>query len=356
VPICALFVILTAFVPGWAKLGPFHAIQQFFNVPEARFVLILVAVFIFIFTLTFNIMYDPYQALLADITPEVFRGRVNGVFQAFGSFGQAAILIVGAFFSDLIGGVPGLFVFCGVMLALTFIPTLFGIREPRSLSGTTATHRYTARDYWNGLRADPQIQLYFANQAFLWFGINAITPFLTLYAIHEAGFNDSNALFLSFILLLSSAIFVWPFGLLGDRIGLKQVFLMGMICMAGATIAGIFTHQMLPLFVVVAVAGVGNAAQTASSFPLMTRIVPADQMGLYTGLESLVTSIAAPASAAIAGLLISHYGYLAMFPFVAAMFLLSLIPLAILRMERSVVQQKKRQEALAAQSAGETGE
>jgi MFS family permease len=338
VPITALFVIITGFIPGWAGNGPLHAIQQALSIPETRYVLIMLALIIFIFTLTFNIMYDPYQALLADITPESQRGRVNGVFQAFGSFGQTGILLIGAL--SLLSG-NGLFVFCGIALILSFIPTVLGIREPRILAGPSMTHRYTVRDYWNGLRADPQIQLYFANQAFLWFGINAITPNLVLYAKYQAHFNDSHAYLLVFILLFSTALFVWPFGLLGDRIGLKPVFVIGVACMASASIAGIFTYQAIPLYIIVFVAGIGNAAQTAASFPLMTRIVQPDQMGLYVGLESLVTSIAAPLGAVIAGLLIQLYTYSTMFPFVAAMFLLSLVPLAILSMEKSVVYRQR---------------
>jgi MFS family permease len=218
---------------------------------------------------------------------------------------------------------------------------VFGIREPRTLSGTSESHRYTLQDYWNGLRADPQILLYFANQFFLWFGINAITPYLTLYATHQAHFNTTEAFGLVLVLLLSTALFVWPFGLLGDRIGLKQVFVIGVVCLSGASIAGIFTYALVPLYIIVFVAGIGNAAQTAASFPLMTRIVEADQMGLYVGLESLVTSIAAPLSAGLAGVLIQLYSYSTMFPFVAAMFVLSLVPLAILRMEKSLAYRRR---------------
>jgi predicted MFS family arabinose efflux permease len=58
-------------------------------------------------------------------------------------------------------------------------------------------------------------------------------------------------------------------------------------------------------------------------------------MGLYTGLNTAVTSVAAPLSGFIAGELIDHLGYTAMFPFVAAMFIISLLPLATLRVEKS---------------------
>ncbi|MGE5335729.1 MAG: MFS transporter [Nitrososphaerota archaeon] len=324
VPLCVFFLVLTPFLAP-----PPHAPT---TSGEWTLPLVLAALGIFLFSVTFNVMYDPYNSLLADITPERQRGRVNGVFQAAGAFGQVAILLVGA----LLGvDLRILFLITAGTLLAFFLPTVLGIREPRNLPGITEHRRYTARDYWNGLRSDPQVQLYFAVQFFLWFGINAITPFLTLYAINEAGFSEEGALLLSLMLLLSTALFVWPFGVLGDRMGLRRVFLLGMICMAGASTAGIFTHNALLLFIIVTIAGIGNAAQTASSFPLLTRMVFPDQMGLYTGLNTAVTSVAAPLSAFIAGELIDHLGYAAMFPFVAAMFIISLLPLAILRIEKS---------------------
>jgi Na+/melibiose symporter-like transporter len=208
VPISALFVILTAFFPDLVNVGPLGGITQALHIPPTGLVLGLVFAGIFLFTVTFNIMYDPYQALLADITPERQRGRVNGVFQALGASGQSCILIIGAFFLGAVGGVTGLFLICGISLAVFFVPTVMGVREPRQLPGVEHPKRYTVRDYWHGITSDPQVGLYYVNQAFLWFGINAITPYLTLYAEKEVGFTFAEALRLDFILLLASAVFV----------------------------------------------------------------------------------------------------------------------------------------------------
>jgi predicted MFS family arabinose efflux permease len=61
------------------------------------------------------------------------------------------------------------------------------------------------------------------------------------------------------------------------------------------------------------------------------------------GLYSTVTSIAVPGSAVLAGLLIDQIAYVALFPFVAAMFLLSLVPLVPLTIEKSQAARALRQ-------------
>jgi maltose/moltooligosaccharide transporter len=339
VPLCVLFLFLTPILAPEAKQA---VTSPHFSVP-----LLLAGISIFLFSVTFNTMYDPYNALLADITPEKQRGSVNGIFQALGAAGQVAILIAATLLVPAFGYGP-MFWIVAATLALSFIPTIVGIREPRRLPGVTKVHKYSVRDYWDGLRTDRQIQLYFAVQFFLWFGIAAITPFLTLFAKREMHFSDTQAFTLPLTILLTTALACSPLGALADRIGLKRMFLIGMICLAGASIAGIFVRDPVLIYVVVAVAGFGNAAQTASSYPLLTRLVFADKIGLYTGLNSTVTSIAAPLAGVIAGALIDAYGTNALFPCVAATFLLSLLPLAFLRRDQSVVAKARAAESAAA--------
>src|SRR5579863_3850221 len=46
---------------------------------------------IFLFTVFFNIAFDPYQALMPDMTPVAQRGRVTAVWTLLGVLGQAGI-------------------------------------------------------------------------------------------------------------------------------------------------------------------------------------------------------------------------------------------------------------------------
>lgn len=289
----------------------------------------LIALGIFLFTLAHTLFYNPYSALLADLTPPGQRGRVNGIFHMLEATGEVVLIVLGILLEKRLG-YGFFFVLVAALLLFGYLPPLLGLREPRELPGVTARRRYTLREYWQGLRGDRQIQLYLATKFFVWFGISAITPNIVLYAQKVLKVSVGASLVFPLILLLVSALCVWPLGIIADRLGIKTIFFVGMLLLAGASFAGIFVHTATLLYPVLAVAGVGYAAQTASAYPLLTRLVFADTVGLYTGLDGTLTSIAAPLAGISIGTLITLYGYSAMFPFVAVLFLLSLLPLALL--------------------------
>ncbi len=355
-PAAAFFVAITPFVPRLAPGG------TLFGFTSGQSAILLVALAVVAFTLVFNVMYDPYNALLADITPEHQRGHVNGIFQAVSAFGQVVVLAVtiGLLLTSRNGSIPvdavaPICLVTAVMLLLSFIPTVLGIREPAELPHLGARRTYTVRDYWRGLRTDRQVQLYFANQFLLWFGISTVQFNLIYYAQLELRLNDVRVFVLPIVLLLTSALPVWPLGILGDRLGLKRIYVFGVACMSLGCVAGSLTREFIPILVVLAIAGVGNAAQTASSYPLLTRLVFPDQMGLYTGLNTAITSIAGPMGALFSGLLVGtlqqpHFERL--FPFVAIMFLASLVPLALLRMDRSLAALARREQEELSPHAG----
>ncbi|MGH2514879.1 MAG: MFS transporter [Ktedonobacterales bacterium] len=332
-PMTVVFLALTPFLPPLTRaVGWLH---------DSNAALPLLALGIFLFTLAHTMFYNPYSALLADITPPRQRGRINGVFHAFEATGEVALIVAGiALVKPL--GYGFLFLLVAALLLLCYLPPLFGIREPRELPGTVSRHRYALRDYWRGLRADPQVWLYLATKFCIWFGISGITPNLVLYAQKVLKVSSGASLVFPLILLLTSAVCVWPLGVLADRLGIKTVFVLGMLLMAGATVAGIFVRDATLLYPVLAVAGVGYAAQTACAYPLLTRLVFADVIGMYTGLDGTVTSLAAPAAAVTVGTLITLYGYGAMFPLVAAAFLLALLPLVFINPARSLRAQAER--------------
>ena len=295
----------------------------------------LVAVGIFLFTLAHTLFYNPYSALLADLTPPQQRGRVNGLFHMLEALGELLVIGLGIALVKR-WGLGAFFPLVAAVLSLSYLPPLLGLREQRELPGVVARRRYSIGDYWRGLRANRQVWLYLATKFFIWFGISAITPNLVLYAQKILHAESGASLVFPLLLLLTSAVCVVPLGALADRLGIKKVFFVGMLLMAGASAAGIVIHTTVLLYPVLIVAGVGYAAQTACAFPLLTRLVASDTIGLYTGLDGTLTALAAPAAAVLIGVLITNDGYSVMFPVVAVTFLLSLIPLAFLNPAHSL--------------------
>ena len=105
-PLSALFLLLTpaaSHLPASVRLGA-------------------VALCIFLFTVFFNVLQDPYLALLPDIIPTPQRGRVTAVWTFVGVFGQAALVLL---------PIPlGLkFSLVAVVMLITTALTCWGVRE-----------------------------------------------------------------------------------------------------------------------------------------------------------------------------------------------------------------------------------
>src|SRR5713101_6105801 len=223
----------------WTRLGrrrPFIAVciplsAAFFLVASASTVaLVPLAVAIFLFSIFFNVAIDPYNALLADITPVDQRSFLSGLSQGIQLLGQVGFL---------------------GLIAVT--------------TQGTAVPPWT---YWL--------------VAALMVGTFAIT----VRGIHER--HDLTAL---------SAI---GFGKLADRYGTKTVLAVGWSILVVAAIGGTVIQQLPETVVVVVLAGVGNGAQTAVSWPLLTQLIDPDETGIFAGLKAAAESVAIPLSVFVA--------------------------------------------------------
>ena len=85
-----------------------------------------------------------------------------------------------------------------------------------------------------------------------------------------------------------------------------------------------------------AVGGIGTAAQIGNGYPLLTRLAPAQRVGLFTGVDAALASITAPVAGVLMGSLLDAFGYDVLFPTVAALYFVALVPLALLRVAQSL--------------------
>jgi maltose/moltooligosaccharide transporter len=349
-PLCALLVAFLPFIPA---ISSRHVEVAGIQINLA---LAIAALIIILFTVAFNAMYDPYQALMADLVPVERRSRVSGLFQMFGSIGLIGFLLLSSFAASF----AVLALVAAVVLLLSFLPTLFAVRERRELAGSGsssadgAPSRQTGKEARAELLRDRQLRLYYAAQCLVNFGRNAVTPFLTLFMIKAAHFTQPMALRLVFVSLLVTTIFVWPFGALGDRLGAKRLFLFGVLVQAGTSILTSVTREPLLLFVSFSIGGIGTAAQIANAYPLLTRLAPSRRVGLFTGVDAGLVSITASFAGIVMGGLIDTFGYNILFPTVAVLYIAAAVPLALLQVERSLGERERSGSLASGASAAST--
>ena len=148
---------------------------------------------------------------------------------------------------------------------------------------------------------------------------------------------------MALVLMVATAIFVLPFGWLCDRIGPKRVLMIGLGLIVIAALNGLWVHSLLQIAAILAIAGMGNAAQSASAYPLLTRLVPRDEVGFYTGLQSTALSIAQPATAVVTGLLVDRGGYRWIFAVCGVSIGIALFVLSLVKVEQAAQEVRARE-------------
>jgi maltose/moltooligosaccharide transporter len=277
-------------------------------------------------TTLFNIAWSPYQALLADITPRYQRGRVTSISVLFGLLGQAALMLAP------IDIAPKFFLSAALMLITTLF-TCAVIKESEHIIHDEARHSpwLEIQIALRGLKTLAQARKAIAVIFLAGIGIGSVFPLLTLFVKKTTGCTNQQAQMMFLVLMVSAAVAILPFGWLSDRWGAKRVLMLGSGLIVAASLAALWVMTLTQVAIVLAIAGVGNAAQSAARYPLLTSLVPPDEVGFYTGLQATAQSLALPVIAVVTGYMVNVGGYRVIFGACAFFVGLSMLVLAALR-------------------------
>jgi Na+/melibiose symporter-like transporter len=256
------------------------------------------AVSIFLFSIFFNAAIDPYAALLADITPLHQRGLLSGLSQGIQLLGQVAFLLLLVVLTDNKTAPPWTYWAVAALLVGTFAVTVAGIRERREVAAraehaSLGTYLKVALSHGQALRFLGALFVFF-------FGFSAIVPFLTLFLTQDIHLTDQVALALAALTLLVTAVTAIAWGKVADRWGQKRVLAMGWAMLVLAAFGGTVIRELPETILVVILAGIGNGAQTAVSWPLLTSLIDPDESGIFAGLKAAAESVAIPLSVVVA--------------------------------------------------------
>ena len=333
----------------WTRLGrrrPFIAVcvplsAGFFLIASASTTaLIPLAISIFLFSIFFNAAIDPYAALLADITPLDQRSFLSGISQGIQLLGQVAFLGLIAVTTQGTAVPPWVYWLVAILMVATFAVTVAGIQERRE-RGARAEH-VTLRAYLAAAARHGQALRFLGTLFVFFFGFSAILPYLTLFLVQDIHLTDQTALALDALALLVTGLSAIGFGKLADRYGPKNVLALGWAILVAAAIGGTVIRELPETILIVVLAGLGNGAQTAVSWPLLTALIDPDETGIFAGLKAAAESIAIPLSVFVAAELFLNpaalnLGYRGIFFMLAINMVIALVLLlAFVRVPRPV--------------------
>jgi MFS family permease len=137
----------------------------------------------------------------------------------------------------------------------------------------------------------------------------------------------ANAINLGWIIssfILSSSIFLLPFGKLGDIVGRKKVFTAGIILFTLSNFLIIFSGSIVSLIILRAIQGFSSAMIFGTSLAIITSVFPQGERGRAMGINITAVYLGLSSGPIIGGLLTQYLGWKSIFAFLVPFGLISL--------------------------------
>jgi EmrB/QacA subfamily drug resistance transporter len=159
-----------------------------------------------------------------------------------------------------------------------------------------------------------------------------LTPFLTSavnLALPSIGKDlHANAINLSWVIssfILTSAIFLLPFGRLGDIIGRKKIFTIGIVLFTISTFLIVFSHSIISLIILRIFQGFSSAMIFGTSMAILTSVFQPGERGRAIGINITATYLGLSLGPVIGGLLTHYLGWRSIFAFLVPFGIISVI-------------------------------
>ena len=125
--------------------------------------------------------------------------------------------------------------------------------------------------------------------------------------------------------ILSSAIFLLPFGRLADIIGRLKVFSTGIFLFTLSTFLILFSHSITSLIILRIFQGISSAMIFGTSLAIITSVYQPGERGKALGINITATYLGLSCGPVIGGLLTQYFGWRSIFAFLVPFGIISLI-------------------------------
>jgi MFS family permease len=234
------------------------------------------------------------DAMLSDETTPEHKGKVFGFHRSFDTLGAvigpiAALIYLYIFPGDYvtlfyIAFIPGV-----ISISFTFL-----VKDKATAVKATPT-RPRFRDFLTFWKSSPDSYKRLVKGLLFFALINSSDMFLIL-RVKAAGLSDTNAIGVYIFYNLVYAAFSYPLGRLGDRIGLKKIFISGLVVFALIYLGMALTTNLYVFMLLFFIYGIYTAATDGISKAWISNTVAkkdtGSAIGTYTGFQSICSFVA----------------------------------------------------------------
>ena len=311
---------------------------------------------------------SPAVALMPDLTPKPLRSQANAIINLMGAVGGVYTLILISLllkddgkqdYTPVFLGVAFIMVLAVVVLVCTIkekklaaevlvedgdadpLPAKDPNEEKTASAANPAVHDSAAR-----ARLAPDVRrslVLILVSIFLWFmAYNAVTTAFSRYARvvwGMAGGGFANCLMVATVAAIVGYI---PIGIISAKFGRKVCILGGLGLMFVSFFAAIFFREFHPAinigFVLI---GMGWAAVSVNSLPMVVEMCKAGDVGKYTGLYYTFSMSAQIFTPILSGAFLQYVSYKTLFPYACVFTALAMVTMSMVRHGDNKPERKK---------------
>ena len=302
-------------------------------------------------TLLAMAMYrSPAVALMPDLTPKPLRSKANAVINLMGAVGGIYTLLLIRLLVKK-EAKPSYFpVFAGVavIMILAIVLLLITIREKKIAAKIAEEYPEETKEEQKkeaaGLPKDVKRSLIFILLSiFLWFtAYNAVTTAFSRYAVTVWKMEGGGFASCLMVATVGAIISYIPIGVVSSKIGRKKTILIGLVLML-ISYASVFfypTYNVTANFFF-ALIGIGWAAVSVNSLPMVVEMSKDSDIGKYTGLYYTFSMTAQIFTPVLSGLLLQYVSYNTLFPYAVFFTICAMITMSRVKHGDSKPIQKK---------------
>ena len=310
---------------------------------------------------------SPAVALMADCTIKPLRSRANAIINLMGAVGGiiylgiAAILYPASKTKDLahVDYTLGFLIVAGIMIASLCIVMI--TVDEKALNKQVEEYErlhpdenLTAEDESGNQVLPKDVKrslIMILISVSLWFiAYNGMETWFTTYAskMWQMALGDASRCLL--VATGGAIIFFIPSGVVASKIGRKKTILLGIVILGGSFLGGFIFTLIHPsfsplLYLLFACVGIGWAFINVNSLPMVVEMCKESDIGKFTGYYYTFSMAAQIVTPIVAGWLLSHVGYITLFPYATFFAFLALITMSFVKHGDGNVAAKKGLEA-----------